>query len=184
MPRKPGADIITAWDLGRADSTAIWVAQVVGLEVRIIDYMQDNFEDLEMYADWIKENNYNNIHYLPHDAKHERLGMKGSIKAQLKLMGLNNIKVLDGASVDATRRLAKNLIKEAYFDAHKCRDGIQALKHEKAERNEKTGKWKEIHEIDGAAAFRYMAMALANNPKTVRRSVNVRRNASASMFGC
>jgi hypothetical protein len=143
---------------------------MVGREPRIIDYIEDNFKDLDYYTDWVKENNYNDLNWLPHDAKHKRLGMKGSIEDQVKKMGVKNVRVLPASSVDATRRLAKSLIKKAWFDEASCKDGIRALRHEKAERDERTGKWKEIHERDGAAAFRYLAMALeqpvtTNTPK-------------------
>lgn len=160
VPKKAGCDIVNVWDLGRSDATAIWVYQIVGLQVRFIDYMQGNFEDLDYYADWIKKNNYNEYCYLPHDAKHKRLGQKGSIKDQLSNMGINNIKVLPASSVDATRRLAKTLLKECYIDKEKCADGIHVLRKERAEKDERTGKWKEIHEQDGAAAFRYAAMSI------------------------
>ena len=161
VPRKAGVDVINVWDLGRADATAIWVVQMVGLQPRVIDYTEGNFEELSHYASWVKENGYNGLTVLPHDAKHKRLGMKGSIEDQLKTLGLTNTKVLPAISVDAGRRLAKSLIKEAYIDEHKCKDGLQALRHEKAEKDERTGKWKEIHERDGAAAFRYMAQYLS-----------------------
>ena len=164
VPRKTGVDIITAWDLGRSDSTAIWVMQVVGLQPRIIDHIEDNFKDLDYFADWIKDNGYNGFHGLPHDAGHHRLGMKGSIQDQLKGFGLTNSQVMPALSKDAGRRLAKSLIKEAYIDEHKCKDGLQALRHEKAEKNERTGKFKEIHEHDSAAAFRYLAQVLEVSP--------------------
>lgn len=166
VPKKAGVDIITAWDLGRADSTAIWVAQVVGLQVRIIDHIEDNFKDLDYFADWIKENGYNGLHGLPHDAKHKRLGMAGSIQDQLRKYGLTNSRVMPALSKDAGRRQAKSLIKEAYIDEEKCKDGLQALRHEKAEKDDRTGKYKEIHEQDSAAAFRYLAQFLeTNQPK-------------------
>jgi len=168
VPRKTGVDIITAWDLGRADSTAIWVAQVVGLQVRIIDYMQGNFKELDEYSDWIKANDYNGKHFLPHDGAHERLGMKGSISSQLRGMGLSHVQVMGAMNKEAGIKLAKSLIKEAYIDKTKCKDGLQVLRHEKAEKDEKTGRWKEIHELDGAAAFRYLAQALESNPKTAK----------------
>lgn len=170
VPKKTGVDIICAWDLGRADATAIWVAQIVGLQVRIIDHIEDNFKDLDHYVDWAKENGYQSAkHVLPEDGKHERLGMKGSIKTQLRTMGLTNTVTQDFISVDAGRRLAKALIKEAYFDEDRCKDGLQALRHEKAEKDEKTGKWKEVHERDSAAAFRYLAQALESQPIKVKR---------------
>lgn len=160
VPKKAGVDFVNVWDLGRSDATAIWVYQIVGLQTRFVDYMQGNFEDLDYYAAWVKEQGYNNKCFLPHDARHQRLGMKGSIQDQLQVMGINDITILPASSVDATRRLAKGLIKEAYFDAENCKDGIQILRKERAEKDERTGKWKEIHEMDGAAAFRYAAMSI------------------------
>lgn len=159
VPKKTGVPIITAWDLGRADATAIWVCQIVGLQTRIIDYYENNFETLDHYAQWIKDNDYNDKHYLPHDSKQNRLGMSGTIEDQLNEMGLTNTEVLPADSKEATRKLAKTLIKEAWFDDEKCKPGLQALRHEKAEKDNR-GRWKEIHEQDGAAAFRYLAMAL------------------------
>lgn len=166
VPRKAGVDIITVWDLGRADATAIWVCQVVGLQVRVIDHMADNFQHLDYFASWIKENDYNGLHVLPHDAAHERLakeGSAGSIEAQLKTLGLNNTIIQRAGSLDATRKLAKNLIREAWFDEEKCKDGLRSLRHEKSEKD-RNGKWKETHEDDSAAAFRYMAMYLNDRP--------------------
>lgn len=188
VPRKAGVDIFTAWDLGRADSTAIWVAQIVGLQVRIIDYIEDSFKDLDYYADWIKDNDYNGSHGLPHDAGHSRLGMKGSIQDQLRTMGLTKSRVMPAMKVDAGRRLAKTLIKESYIDEHKCRDGLQALRHEKSVKDEKTGKYKEIHEQDGAAAFRYLAQFLTikqevkTKPPKKRKAIQ-RRGSSTSWMG-
>lgn len=166
VPRKPGVDIVCAWDLGRADATAIWVAQVVGLQVRIIDHIADNFEHLDYFADWIKQNDYNGLMVLPHDAAHERLskqGSAGSIEAQLKTLGLHNTIVQKAGTLDATRKLAKNLIREAWIDGQKCKHGLQALRHEKAEKN-RQGQWRETHEDDSAAAFRYLAMYLNDKP--------------------
>lgn len=176
VPRKAGVDIITIWDLGRADATAIWVCQVVGLQVRIIDHIADNFKDLDYFADWVKENDYNGLHVLPHDASHERLakeGSGGSIEAQLKTLGLTNTIVQKAGSLDATRKLAKALIREAWIDEHKCKDGLQALRHEKSEKD-RNGKWRETHEDDSAAAFRYMAMYLNDKPakKVIKKDLS------------
>lgn len=162
VPRKAGVDIVAVWDLGRADCTAIWVAQVVGLQVRIIDHIADNFKFLDYFANWIKENDYNGLMVLPHDAAHERLskeGNAGSIQDQLRDLGLTNSIIQSAGSLDPTRKLAMNLIREAWFDEERCKSGLQALRHEKAEKD-KNGKWRETHEDDSAAAFRYAAMYL------------------------
>jgi phage terminase large subunit len=40
VPYDPAALVWTAWDLGIRDATAIWFAQVIGREVRLIDYYE------------------------------------------------------------------------------------------------------------------------------------------------
>lgn len=180
VPRKAGVDIVTFWDLGRADATAIWIAQVVGLQVRIIDHIADNFQHLDYFADWIKKNDYNGLHVLPHDAAHERLakqGSAGSIQSQLRELGLTNSIIQKAGSLDATRKLAKNLIREAWIDEARCKAGLNALRKEKSEKD-RNGMWRETHEDDSAAAFRYMAMYLNRTPPVINKPdpYDLRRN--------
>jgi len=49
VPYEPAAMVWTAWDLGIRDATAIWFAQVVGREIRIIDYYESAGVDLGHY---------------------------------------------------------------------------------------------------------------------------------------
>jgi phage terminase large subunit len=46
VPYEPAAMVWTAWDLGIRDATAMWFAQVVGREIRIIDYYEASGVDL------------------------------------------------------------------------------------------------------------------------------------------
>ena len=50
VPYERGSLVYTAWDLGLDDETAIWFAQVVGREIRVIDYISERNEDLAHYA--------------------------------------------------------------------------------------------------------------------------------------
>ena len=50
VPYEPSALVWTAWDLGIRDATAIWFAQVVGREIRIIDYYEASGVDLGHYV--------------------------------------------------------------------------------------------------------------------------------------
>jgi len=45
-----------AWDLGISDSTSLWVAQVVGKEVRLIDFTENHGVGLDWYVRWLKDN--------------------------------------------------------------------------------------------------------------------------------
>ena len=42
VPWEPSEPVYTAWDLGLDDATAIWFAQVIGSEIRLIDYYETN----------------------------------------------------------------------------------------------------------------------------------------------
>jgi len=50
VPYEPAAMVWTAWDLGIRDATAIWFAQTVGREIRIIDYYEAAGADLGHYV--------------------------------------------------------------------------------------------------------------------------------------
>ena len=50
VPYEPTVPVYTAWDLGVRDLTAIWFAQVVGREIRLIDYYEANGVDLGHYV--------------------------------------------------------------------------------------------------------------------------------------
>ncbi len=55
IPREELSRTFTAWDLGMGDSTSIWVAQLVGTEVRLIDYYENHGVGLDHYVKWIKD---------------------------------------------------------------------------------------------------------------------------------
>ena len=49
----PSLPVFTAWDLGYSDDTAIWWFQVAGNEVRLIDFYENNRQDMRHYAEQI-----------------------------------------------------------------------------------------------------------------------------------
>lgn len=180
VPYKDGVPVITAWDLGKSDATAIWFAQRVGFQTRIIDYYTNNQEDLAHYAKVIRDKGYEyESHYLPHDAGQERLGMGGSISSQLRLLGVPN-KILKIGSVAARIEQGRDLLKTCYIDDVKCKDGIHALMNYQYEWDDARGKFKSkpLHDwaSDPADAFGYLAQALArkdnqNVPKPIDESM-------------
>jgi len=172
VPYKPSVPVITAWDLGRGDSTCIWFAQIVGLQVRIIDYYENNGEDLDHYAKAVKAKPYTySKHYLPHDAAHERLGMTGSIASQLRGMGIRN-NIIKVGSVSARIELGRQLLKECWIDDVKCKDGIHALTNYQYEYDENKQRFKDkpLHDwaSDGSDAFGYLAQALEKEQPSVK----------------
>ena len=164
VPYKDGVPVFTAWDLGNADSTAIWFCQIVGFQPRIIDYVEDSQKDLAHYSSVINSKPYKYIgHYLPHDSKHERLGMEGSIKSQLEKMG-HKCFALGAESVAAGIEEARDVLKTCYIDKDACKGGLKALRNYKYAYDEKRKTFSQNPYHDwashGSDAFRYLASAI------------------------
>jgi hypothetical protein len=82
FPHVEGSPVFTAWDIGRSDMTSVWFYQMVNRKIRVIDFYQDNFKEIEDHCDVLKEKakdlGYDyGLHWLPHDARPLRLGMGG-----------------------------------------------------------------------------------------------------------
>lgn len=181
VAHKPNIPVITAWDLGKRHGTSIWFAQVVAREVRIIDYHEafGSEADIDRIAAVVKGKGYlYDMHYLPHDGKHERMGMKGSISEQLKNAGLPN-RILPNIGIAAGIEKGKALLKEAWIDAEKTKNGLHAMNHYRYEYDEARQCFRDQPYDDWACdasdAWRYMAIALDQKPEPgrVARSVTV-----------
>ncbi|XHG99735.1 hypothetical protein RQ479_29765 [Mesorhizobium sp. ISC25] len=46
------------WDIGLRDATAIWIAQLVGREVRVLDYYEAVRQPLAAHLEWLRVNGY------------------------------------------------------------------------------------------------------------------------------
>jgi len=72
VPTVPGVVVQTAWDLGIGDSTAIWVFQCIGNEIRVLDALENSGHGLEWYVEELDRRGWlrpDARHWLPHDAK-------------------------------------------------------------------------------------------------------------------
>ena len=171
VPYQDGVPVFTAWDLGKSDNTAIWFAQNVGLQTRVIDYHESSGQDLAYYARLIREKGYEyEAHYLPHDAGHERLGMGGSIKSQLSNLGVAS-KILKVGSVAARIENGRDLLKTCWIDKEKCADGLHALMNYQYQWDDDKQRFKSkpLHDwsSDGSDAFGYLAQAIAKTPQKI-----------------
>jgi hypothetical protein len=128
VPYEASSEVITAWDLGIGDSTAIWFAQVVGREIRLIDYYEARLAGPEHYIKVIREKPYTySRHVLPHDADLSRLETGGkSLKEILWAMGLS---VEIGTKLTKEEQIAHGrlLFPRIWIDKDKCEAGIGAL---------------------------------------------------------
>lgn len=165
VPFEPTAQVYTAWDLGIRDATAIWFAQVIGREIRIIDYYESSGVDLGHYVREIANKPYLYAgHIVPHDAQAKELGTGKSRLEVLESLGLKNLTIAPMHRVEDGINAVRTIIPRCWFDARKCARGIDALKLYRAEYDDKLQalKPRPVHDwaSHAADAFRYLAMTL------------------------
>jgi phage terminase large subunit len=165
VPYEPASQVWTAWDLGIRDSTAIWFAQVVGREIRIIDYYEASGVDLEHYVREIANRPYSyGGHFVPHDAQAKELGTGKTRLEVLESLGLKNVTVAPMHRVEDGINAVRVMLPKCWFDAKKCERGIDALKLYRSEWDDKLSalKPKPVHDwaSHAADAFRYLALTL------------------------
>jgi phage terminase large subunit len=165
VPYDPSALVWTSWDLGIRDATAIWFAQVVGREIRIIDYYEASGVDLGHYVREINLRPYAYAgHIVPHDAQAKELGTGKSRLEVLESLGLRHITLAPLHRVEDGINAVRVVIPRCWFDAAKCARGIDALKLYRAEydRTLQALRPQPVHDWTSHAAdsFRYLALTL------------------------
>ena len=163
VPYDPAVGVTTAWDLGIGDSTAIFFAQYVGQEIRIIDYYESSGVGLDHYAKVLSAKGYHYVeHILPHDVQVKELGTGKSRIETLDALGISDITIAPKLAVDDGIQAARSMIARCWFDEEDCARGIEALRQYRREFDERLKTWRgrPLHDwtSHGADAFRYLAV--------------------------
>lgn len=138
VPYEPSLPVYTAWDLGVGDTTAIWFAQFHGAQKRIIDFYEASGVGLDHYVSVLKEKPYvYGPHILPHDARVRELGSGKTRVETLTALGLRDIVIADSIPLDDGIQAVRGFIPTAWFDAAKCKSGIEALRQYQRDYDEK-----------------------------------------------
>lgn len=159
----PQLPVHTAWDLGIGDSTAIWFFQVVGNEVRVIDFYEANSQGLPHYADVLRAKGYRyGDDWVPHDAKVRELGTGKTRVETLQSLGRKPRLVPDHKLMDGINA-ARETLPKCWFDEKRTEYGLDALRQYRSEYDEKAlvfdDKPKHDWTSHAADGFRYLAMA-------------------------
>jgi phage terminase large subunit len=158
------------FDLGWSDSTAIWFLQFVGMETRLIRYIEDSQKTISYYLATMQTYGYvYDTIWLPHDAENKTLAAAGrSIDDIVRAAGyktqiMPRVPILD--SINAARTIFPN----CYFDREHTADGLACLRHYRYEVDPETGQFSRNplhdHYSHGADAFRYIALMIKEPPK-------------------
>jgi phage terminase large subunit len=185
VPHDPGSEVHAAFDLGIGDSTAIWLAQFVGKEIRLVDYIENNGVGLDWYARQLRDKPYTYAPLiLPHDAQARELGTGKSRTEMLEGLGFAcriapKLGVQDG--IEAVRRM----LPRTWIDEHKCEAGLRALRdyREKIDPKRRTTLGP-LHDwcSHPADALRYL-MTAYEEPEQARKAKSRERGGAGSWMG-
>lgn len=122
------------WDIGgtgrSADATAIWIMQLVGPQVRFLDYYEVEQQPLAAHVAWLREHGYGNAHcVLPHD------GVKGdavydvTYEGALKKAGFAVTVIPNQGRGAALKRVevGRRMFPNIWFDKAKTEAGVEAI---------------------------------------------------------
>ena len=169
IPYEQTLPVFTFWDLGINDTNAIWFSQMVGGEIRFIDYECASGVSMIDWIKRVKEKPYiYEAYYGPHDIMvHEYTTNKTRFETA-KAHGVT-FKVVPKTGINDGINAVRIVFNKCWFDKEKCAEGINALKsyHKEFDDNKKCYVDHPYHDwsSNGADAFRYFAVS-NNTAKT------------------
>jgi phage terminase large subunit len=166
VPYDSTARVHTSWDLGMGDSTAICFFQLIGNEIHLIDYYENDGFALSHYADILFRKPYiYDKHFAPHDIENRELSSGVTRKAVAEQLGIRFItlptlkmRLEDG--IETTRGMFPRL----WINEATCGRLIKCLENYRKEYDSKLNLFKErpLHDwaSDGADSFRYACIGI------------------------
>jgi phage terminase large subunit len=163
--------------LGVLDQTAIWFSQTTRSgEIRLIDYHEASGEGFPYFATILRNKGYSyGSHWAPHDIQVRELS---SGRSRLEVAASHGIKFQltprlhhgDG-EVEEGIHAARMLFPRCWFDAVKCKAGIEALMHYRRDYNQRLNEFKAtpVHDWASHAADAFRGLAVRHQiPKEKR----------------
>lgn len=169
VPYEPLVPVNTYWDLGINDSMAIWSAQLVNREIRLIDYFEDSGEGLTYYINHLNSRGYTyGKHYAPHDIEVRELTTGVSRLETARALGINFETVARPNRKDEGIDAIRNTLARCWFDENKTSKGIDALNnyHKEFDEKRKVYKNQPYHDWSSHATDAFQTLALSN-PKVI-----------------
>ena len=142
--RDPLMPIYAFWDIGVRDATAIWIAQFVGREIRVLDYYEAVRQPLAAHLEWLRSQGYGSaVCYLPHDGAREDACTAIRFEDHIRSAGFVVITIPNQGKGAALKRVeaGRRLFPCIWFNAEACSAGLDALGwyHEKQDEARSVG---------------------------------------------
>lgn len=161
IPYDSHALVYAAMDIGRSDSTAIWIFQLVGKEIHFLDYFERNGEEPAFYDAWMRSLPYPIIGIgLPHDSEAKVLSASKSTADIFRYDLRRDVTVIkrDAHEIFGINE-ARSIFNSCWFDKVKCHRGLECVDKFRKEWDERHACYrsKSVHDeySDGAKGFIY-----------------------------
>ena len=165
----PALEVHTAWDLGVDDSTAIVFYQLLGNQILIIDYYENNREGLPHYVQVVKDKDYvYGEHFAPHDIEVTEFSTGKTRREVAYQLGIR-FKILPKINLEDGIHSLKMVLPKCWFDGENTKPLVDALRHHHRKYNEKMKMFSNKPVKDwsshAADAARYMALSITDLPR-------------------
>ncbi len=161
-------------DLGgtgaKSDAFAIWVAQFIGKEIRVLNYYEAQGQPLATHIQWLRDNGYEKAEViLPHDGETNDRVFDVSFESAFRNAGFS-VRVIPNQGKGAAKQrieAARKLFPSIWFNEEPTEAGRQALGwyHEKIDQERGIGLGPE-HDWSSHGADAFGLMCVAYKPPT------------------
>jgi hypothetical protein len=141
LPIDTGIPVMTTWDLGLNDVCSIWFVQVVGREIRWVDYYENSGFGLEHYVQEIRKRREQHgfvfgDHYFPHDVNNGEISNGKSRFDTLVGLGIQPVAVPRVQNVNDGINAVRRMLGQSLIDPIRCERGLKALRNYRKEWDE------------------------------------------------
>jgi hypothetical protein len=186
VPHDPALPVHVAMDLGYTDSTAVWMWQALGDELRFIRAFERAGLAISDYVDILSSfpYTYGDV-WLPHDARAKSLQTGRSLLEIMRSAHGIKPKIVPELSVQQGIQAARYVItsETTYFDSENCYDGIEMLRQYQREFDDRTQAFKEQPKHDKSShyadGFRYSAIVAHRGAREFVNRVTPRNSKEA-----
>ena len=165
---KKNLKVLTFWDIGIGDSTAIWFLQPDGDKLKMINYYEACGHGFDHYQKVLREFAFNHgitysHHFGPHDLRNRQWGE--TVKSTLRIAQECGISFMIAPDISIQQGInaVRKIFPQVVFHAKNCEAGIEALTHYKKLWDDELRVFKDapLHDWSShcADSFRYFAVS-------------------------
>jgi len=176
VAKDPLMEVKAFWDIGFNDATAIWVAQFVGREIRVLDYYEAQGQPLAAHLAWLRLRWGDGVLcVLPHDGAHGNAITGIRFEDHIRQAGFKALTIENQGRGAAMKRIeaARRLFPSVWFNAETTQAGLDAIGwyHEKRDEARNIGLGPD-HDWSSHAADSFGLMCIAYEaPREKKRVV-------------